>query len=222
MDLIAAPVGKIDNRFIGRLAQDHSLTLVFDEVISRPGAMLIADGWVEYPYSQTMFAAWQAGAAFLAPTLEASGRDGRWQRVFEQFGYPAGMPRRMSVPLPDLPPGTRALRIRTNMEIYWDRLAVAWAESAPQVRRRPLPLTRARLARTGFPRRSTAAQRLPHYDYAERRPFRDTRYAAGLYTRFGPVAALVEEIDDAVARIGPGEEVHLEVAALVADTHRRR
>ena len=29
--------------------------------------------------------------------------DGKWHTVLEQFGYPAGMPRRMSVPLDKLP-----------------------------------------------------------------------------------------------------------------------
>ena len=61
------------------------------------------DGWVEYPYAQTVFAAWQAGAPYLAPTLEARDGDGRWHVVAREFGYPAGMPRRMTFPLPAAP-----------------------------------------------------------------------------------------------------------------------
>ena len=57
------------------------------------------DGWVEYPYAQTVFAAWQAGAPYPAPTLEARDGDGRWHVVAREFGYPAGMPRRMTLPL---------------------------------------------------------------------------------------------------------------------------
>ena len=34
-----------------------------------------AKRWIEYPYSQTMFASWQAGASWDAPTLEARGAD---------------------------------------------------------------------------------------------------------------------------------------------------
>jgi tetratricopeptide (TPR) repeat protein len=214
-DLRAAPVSDLDLRFIGRLESEHRLTLVFDENLDRLGddLVLIADGWVEYPYSQTNLAAWQAGAEYRAPTLEARGADGEWTMIFEQFGYPAGMPRQMALPLPPLPPGTRELRLSTNQEIYWDRLVVAVAEAAPNVDRRELRLTTARVENPGFALRTTGDQRLPAYDWAKRTPLWDTRFQIGNYTRFGEALELVEAIDDAVAIFGPGEAVHLEFEA---------
>jgi len=214
-DLRAAPVGALDHRFLGRLAADQVITLTFPEPLDASAGepILIADGWIEYPYSQTMFAAWQAGADYRAPTLEARGADGRWRPVLEQFGYPAGMPRQMSVPLGDLPAGTTQLRLSTNQEIYWDRLAVAYARPCPQVRRRVQPLRAARLGRSGFSLRTTGVQRLPHYDYDRRAPFWDTRHQRGLYTAFGPVDELLAATDDALAVFGPGEEIHLEFEA---------
>jgi hypothetical protein len=214
----AAPVGELDHRFIGRLRREHVLTLEFAQPLdAAPGEpMLIADGWVEYPYSQTSFAAWQAGANFDAPTLEARDDTGRWHQLREGFGYPAGMPRRMSLPLPPLPSGTRALRLRSNMEIYWDRLALAYAEPLPQVRISRLPLALARVAKTGYALRTTSAQRRPHYDYGRRSPFWDARYLAGDYTRLGRVDELLAETDDALAIIGSGEEIHLEFLAPAA------
>ena len=214
-DLRAAPVGALDHRFLGRLAADQVITLTFPEPLdARAGEpILIADGWIEYPYSQTMFAAWQAGADYRAPTLEARGADGQWRPVHEQFGYPAGMPRQMSVPLGDLPAGTTQLRLSTNQEIYWDRLAVAYARPCPQARRRVQPLLAARLGRSGFSLRTTGDQRLPHYDYDPRAPFWDARHQQGLYTAFGPVDELLAATDDALAVFGPGEEIHLEFEA---------
>jgi hypothetical protein len=211
----AADVGTLDTRFIGRLTGEHSLTLSFAQPLDAHEGqpLLVIDGWVEYPYSQTMFAAWQAGAGFEAPTVEARGADGRWRVVLKEFGYPAGMPRRMSVPLHDLPAGTTELKIRTNLEVYWDRIAIAFAQSLPSAQPQELPLVRAQVAKTGFPLRTTGSQRQPHYDYHRRSPFWDTRYMAGYYTRLGSAQALVAEWDDAVAIIGPGEEVHLEFAA---------
>jgi hypothetical protein len=208
----AADPGTLDRRFIGRLAEEQVLTLTFGEPLDGgPGEpLLVADGWVEYPYSQTSFAAWQAGATYDAPSLEARGADGTWRPILTQFGYPAGMPRRMSVPLPDLPPGTDALRLRGNLEIYWDRLAVVHAEALPEARRLELPRLAARVAQTGFPRRLTFPQARPGYDYGTRTPFWDTRAMAGAYTRLGPVDPLVAETDDALAIIGPGEEIHLD------------
>lgn len=214
-DLDAAPVGERDHRFIGRLQGEHVLTLEFAQPIARrPGRpVLVADGWVEYPYSQTMFAAWQAGADYRAPTLEAKDRGGVWHVLVEQFGYPAGMPRRMALPLPELPPETAALRLRTNMEIYWDRLSVIYAEALPEASAGDMHLLDARVAVTGFPAWSRGPQQLPGYDYDHRKPFWDTRYQAGLYTRLGPAAALVRDTDDALAIVGAGEEIHLEFAS---------
>src|SRR6185295_687487 len=102
-DRRAADPGKVDPRFIGRLAGENVLTLEFAAPLDLPGEgnpILVAEGWIEYPYSQTMFAAWQANAAYHAPTLEAQGADGKWRVLLKEFGYPAGMPRTMALALP--------------------------------------------------------------------------------------------------------------------------
>jgi len=215
-DLQAAPIGEPDRRFVGRLTEGEILTLEFDEDLDalQGPLLLMADGWVEYPYSQTMFAAWQAGAGYLAPSLEARGRDGVWRMLQQEYGYPAGMPRRLSFPLPGLPAGTRALRLSGNQEIYWDRLSVVVSEPLPGgARVRQLPLAGAGVAKTGFPRWSSGPQRQPHYDYQQRSPFWDTKYQQGFYTRLGAATELVGEQDDALAIIGPGEELQLEFDA---------
>jgi hypothetical protein len=177
---------------------------------------LIIDGWIEYPYSQTMFGAWQAKAAYSAPTIEALDQHGQWHLVLEQFGYPAGMPRQMSVPLPadKLPEGCRQLRIRTNQEIYFDRIAIALAEAGVhEARHHELALKHAELIQSGFALRTTGGQRQPSYDYDQRTPFWDTRYQRGSYTALGPMTELIARKDDALAIFGPGEEVHMEFLA---------
>jgi len=222
-NLQAAPVGELDRRFIGRLLQDHVLTLTFGHPLDAgPGEpVLIADGWVEYPYSQTAFAAWQAGADYEAPTIEVRDADGQWHTLLEHFGYPAGMPRQMSVPLSDLPAGSNALRISTNQEIYWDRLMIAWVEPAPEdMQRTQLELLAATLSRSGFAQRAELPQRLPYYDYNNRVPLWDTRHQAGWYTRFGRVEQIIREANHALAIFGPGEEIHMEFGALMVDPQR--
>ncbi len=218
VDRVAAPVGELDRRFIGRLDGEHILTLEFDEAVNWLGRrlVLVADGWVEHPYSSTSFAACQAGADYRAPTLEARGADGRWVVVLEQFGYPAGMPRQISVPLPRLPAGTKALRLRSNQEIYWDRVVVVAAEVTEEIIRRDLKLVSAEVEQTGFARRTTGPERLPHYDFDRRAPLWDSRVQPGFYTSFGNVRELVETADDAFAIFGPGEGSHLEFEAPAA------
>ncbi len=211
-DRIAPPPGAVDPRFIGLLEAQQALTLTFDAPLEGERMVLVADGWVEYPYSQTVFAAWQAGARYRAPTLEARGADGAWQPVAVEFGYPAGMPRRMALPLPPLPAGTTALRLSSNMEIYWDNLRVAWEEeAAPAVT--TAALLAARVARTGFAKRTTGLQRVPHYDYDDRLATWDAKTPAGFYTALGDATELVRAVDGGLAVFGSGEEIHMEFAA---------
>lgn len=216
-DQMAPPPGTPDPHFIGRTTR-HALELSFDRPLDRgPGRpVLMIDGWVEYPYAQTVFAAWQADAPFEAPTLEARGRDGRWRVVAPDFGYPAGMPRRMTLPLPPLPAGTNALRLTTSQEIYWDRVAVVYDEPLPTAVAHELPLATAVLRESGFARRTTGPQRTPSYDYDRRAPLWDTRHPRGWYTAFGDATPLVAAADDALAIIGPGEEVQIEFTAPAA------
>ena len=212
-DRQAPPPGTVSPRFVGMLEADQVLTLAFDAPLEGERLALVADGWVEYPYSQTVFAAWQAGRRYRAPTLEARGGDGVWQPVAVEFGYPAGMPRRMALPLPPLPAGTTALRLSSNMEIYWDRLHIVQEEDlAPAVT--PAALRAARVVRAGFAKRSTGPQRVPHYDYHDRAATWDAKTPTGFYTALGDATELVEAVDGGLAVIGSGEEVHLEFAAI--------
>lgn len=217
IDDVAAPGPAPHRRFIGTRTGEQVLELVFDGRLDEGSAgstpTLVVDGWVEYPYSQTNYAAAGAGVVAEPPTLEARGADGVWRVVAPSFGYPAGMPRRMSLPLVGLPDGCDRLRIRTTLEVYWDHLFVVPTTSPEQMPSKPI-LTRlepmsATLARTGFPRRTTGPQRRPWYDDSDRAAFSDMRSPRGLLTRMGDVLELVSRIDDASAVFGPGEEVRL-------------
>ena len=207
------PPGPLDHRFIGLLEDRHELTLEFAESLAETGIVLLADAWIEYPYSQTVFAAWQAGKRYEAATLSARTGNGPWVTVLPEFGYPAGMPRQMALPLPALPPGTTALRLSSNMEIYWDRVRLVIEEPLPQPASVVLQPVSATVDRSGFARRTTGSQRLPRYDYAERSTYWDAKYQQGFYTAFGDATELVRDIDSAVAIIGGGEEVHVEFEA---------
>ncbi len=213
-DLRAPDPGAQDHRFIGLLAEDQSLTVEFETAIDRPGATLVADGWVEYPYSQTVFAAWQADIAYRSVTLSARDKQGQWHIVASEFGYPAGMPRKMALPLPSLPAGSTALRLSSNLEIYWDRLQVVYESVPDHFGHEVIKPEIAIVSSPGFPKRTNAAQKLPEYDYEDRSPFWDTKFQRGFYTALGEATPLVADTDGAVAIIGGGEEIHLEFAAL--------
>ena len=142
-DGVALDLGPADRRFIGRLAAERTVTLAFPQPIDSAAGdpVLVVDGWVEYPYSSTAFAMWQAQAAYQAPTLEAlDPSTGAWKTLVAEYGYPAGMPRTCAFPIDRaaLPAGCTQLRLRTTMELYLDRVRLAWAEPCPQVAERVL------------------------------------------------------------------------------------
>jgi hypothetical protein len=209
VDGIAADPGLIDSRFIGRVLSPLELELEFAEPLDSIGERLVMvlDGWVEYPYSQTMFAAWQAGAGYSPITIEARNGDGQWAVVHTDIGYPAGMQRTCVLPLDDVPSGSTELRIRCDIELYVDAVRVAAIEPCPQARvDRQLPVT-AVLEQPGYPRRLSLPQQRPGYDWDDRVPFWDVRSQRGEYTRFGDVQSIVASDDQSVAVFGAGEAI---------------
>ena len=111
-------------------AEEHGIVLDFGDRLSRFSAedrlVLCLAGWVEYPYSQTNYAAATAGVALKAPSVERLRPDGRWEVIELHAGYPAGLPRLMTLDLSGKLEGPRCvLRIRTNMECYYDQAFVA-------------------------------------------------------------------------------------------------
>ena len=98
------------------------------------------------------------------------------------------------------PGGQRRLRLRTNMEVYWDRLA--WAEGLPSenIRKQSAALSRAELRYRGFSLITQAkhtAPELARYDDVVRTG-EQWRSLEGYYTRYGDVKPLVADTDDRI------------------------
>jgi tetratricopeptide (TPR) repeat protein len=198
-------------------AQEHGIVLDFGDRLSRfspqdPLVLCLA-GWVEYPYSQTNYAAATAGVALKPPSIERRRPDGTWEVIEPHAGYPAGLPRLMTVDLTGKLGGPNcALRIRTNMECYYDQAFVAvrdrGAESALRVNR--LPVARAVLERRGYTREVSPDGRQPllyDYDYVDPAPL---AWFSGRITRYGDVADLLRSDDDRLCVVGPGDEIRIE------------
>ena len=157
-----------------------------------------------------MFAAWQAGAAFEAPTLEARDGSGRWHVVAREFGYPAGMPRQMAYPLPPLPArDDRASPAHLSGDLLGPcrrRLRGVAAGGSPT---RPAPAI-GDAGRCGVraPHHRTAAHAAIRRCAAARRSTTRATRAAGT-SEFGGVEALVADEDSALAILGPGEAVDI-------------
>ena len=139
-------------------ANTHTLTLDLGTWTPQNPLRLFLSGFIEYFSATSMYAAWQAGLQPISPYIEAQMPDGTWKRVVDDMGFPAGLPRTITVDLTGkLPAGAQKIRITTNLQIYWDQVLV---DNGParenEVRTTELPLAAATL---GFPRLSPAGGR---------------------------------------------------------------
>lgn len=197
-------------------AEPHGIVLDFGDRLRDlgPGDRLVLGlaGWVEYPYSQTNYAAATAGIGLQPPILERLKDDGTWEVLEPDPGYPAGLPRLTTLELTGKLGGDRCvLRLRTNMECYWDQAFIAVLDPANTVRVTTLDITRASLGARGYSREVSPDGREPLlYDYNHVDPAPLARFTGAL-TRYGDVAPLLRQDDDQFCVVGPGDEVRLEI-----------
>ena len=201
-------------------AEEHGIILDFGDRLSRFGPkdrlVLCLAGWVEYPYSQTNYAAATAGVVLQPPTIERRLENGAWQTIEPHAGYPAGLPRLTTLDLTGKLTGKSCvLRIKTNMECYYDQafIAVPDAQAEASLRVTSLPVARASLGHRGYIREVSPDGRQPliyDYDYVDPAPL---ARMAGKLTRYGDVARLLQADDDQLCVVGPGDEARLEFDA---------
>ncbi len=201
-------------------AEEHGIILDFGEKLSQYGAgeplLLCLAGWVEYPYSQTNYAAATAAVMLKPPTIERLDAKGVWRMIEPHAGYPAGLPRLTTLDLSGKLSGGRCvLRIKTNMECYYDQafIAVRDRSAERELKVTSLPVARANLGYRGYMRESSADGEQPFlYDFDHVDPAPLARLS-GKLTRFGDVAGLLQKDDDQLCVIGPGDAVQVEFVA---------
>ncbi len=190
----------------------HSLELDLGKPYRGGPLWLLLDGEIEYFTATGMYAADQAGIKAIAPYVEALGADGKWTRVIDDMGFPAGGPRTMTADLTGkLPRGTQRIRISTNLQIYWDSILIDRTPQNQAMRLTSVPLRSANLDFHGYPRQiESQPPGVVKYLYGQ--VSRTGPYArqAGTYTRYRDVLPLLTGFDDRLAIFGSGEEVALE------------
>ncbi len=173
---------------------------------------LIAQGWM-HPTDSSINVAISQGSHEPAHGLSLEVPDGRggWTVAKANLGFPAG---RKKICLFDLTnvfrPGTpRRVRLRTNLEIYWD--AIEWAQGLPNA---PLKTTRldpsvADLHYRGYSvmnQANRSSPEMPDYNHMEgsKQRWRDL---VGYYTRYGDVRELLARVDDRYVIMNSGDEM---------------
>ena len=219
-------VAKRDNRYVASfaegthqgVAEPHHLELELDEATETWDAVtLLAYGWV-YPTDSSINVALGQGKHPIPRGVAMEGRDakGTWVVLHPDLGFPAGKLKTMVVDVPRLPDGTRPrrLRLRTNLEIYWDWIAQAPRLDPGLARETRLDPAVADLGYRGYSRTVLLGPRgleLPDYEIGNHRPrWRDL---VGFHTRFGDVRELLAGVDDRYVIMNAGDEMRLRFEA---------
>ncbi len=227
---VSAVVRDLDQKYLGTfgkgryqgITRDHWVELELPADAPRDKQLyLIGDGFLHPTDGSINVAYGQTGQP--PPqglSIETPDAQGNWAAAKSGLGFPAGKLKTVVLDLNNVfrPGAPRRLRLRTNMEIYWDRLE--WAEALPETtfKTRRIGLESAELRRRGFSRFSQAddsSPELPDYNQLEgtAQKWRDM---IGYYTRPGEVRELLEKIDDRMVITCAGDELRLKFAALPA------
>jgi Tfp pilus assembly protein PilF len=194
-------------------AKLHGLELDLGAWNAQAPLRLLMHGYIDYFTATSMYAADQAGIKVIAPYLEAlDPATNAWKRVVDDLGFPAGLSRTMVADLSGkLPPGTRLVRIVTNLKIYWDQVLVDSTPDGQPFHLNEVPLAVAALDFLGYPRELRGDPPSDvSYSYSRRSRTGPYARAAGNYTRYGDVRELLRSIDDRFVIFGSGEGVRLE------------
>ncbi len=208
--------GFTPTRYQGIVAP-HGLVLDLPRARHGKRVMLYLTGWVFYADTSINVSLSQGHALTpLPPVLEVPDASGRWTVAIPAMGYPAGKTKTMPADLSGLlNRRDPRVRIRTNLEISWDRIFYTVDEDPAPLRSTPAPLVSAELFFRGFSRMTRETPGGPQvfvHDEVETAP----RWAdmAGLYTRFGGVRDLLQAADDRYVVMKGGDAVRLEFDAV--------
>ena len=199
-------------RTMSGIAEMHTLELDFGRV-KGDRALLVAHGWVDWADGSTFLQVAQEGKGGLAPPkLQVRDAKGEWVTVIEDMGMPAGKPKTIAVDLSGLwKSDSRAVRIVTNLCVYWDEIFLATDFGEAAGRRTVVPLKGASLRFRGFsPSVIHPERKQPErFVYEGATPTSLWNPTPGLYTRYGEVGMLLERVDERLVVMGSGDEIRL-------------
>jgi tetratricopeptide (TPR) repeat protein len=235
-DTVARRDGRyLDTFKLGRyqgVAEDHWVELDLGPAIDMltaeatatgrpaPKFTLVGDGWL-YPTDSSINVALGQGSH--APpsslSLEVPDGQGGWIAVRPNQGFPAGKLKTSLFDLSGLDPAgeaaPRQLRLRTNLEIYWDRLGLVEVRDDVKPVVQTLPAATADLRPRGYSvtnwtdpagKAPRSVPEVPDYDrLAGTAPM--WLDLAGFYTRFGDVKPLLSDVEDRYVILNAGDEM---------------
>ena len=200
------------------ITRDHYVEIDLGEDAPKSGPLyLIAQGSIHDTESSLNVAITQGNRWHAhGMSVEVPDGHGRWTTAQSNLGFPAGRKKTVLFNLTNIfKPGTpRKVRLRTNLEIYWDCIEWAQGELAAPVKTQTLDPQVADLHYRGYSvvnRPDAGAPEVPDYSQllGTKQRWRDL---IGYYTRYGDVRELLKQVDDRYVIVNSGDEMSLRFA----------
>jgi Flp pilus assembly protein TadD len=201
------------------VTRDHYVEIDLGNAIPASGPLyLIARGWLHPSDSSINVAISQGQHEQPRPlSLEVEDTDGRWRVAKPNLGFPAGRNKICLIDVTGLfhPGQLHRLRLRTNLEIYWDQIQWAAGLPHPQIVVTSLAPAVADLHYRGYSvirQANRSSPEIPDYNrlLATTQIWHDL---SGYYTRYGDVRELLARADDRYVIMNAGDELSLRFAA---------
>lgn len=199
------------------VVEPHDLVMDLGPDAGRSTTFLFLRGWI-YPTdaSINVALAQQTAIQVAAPSLEVRDANGRWHVAIPSLGFPSGKDKTMIIDLAGkFPTADHHVRIRTNMQIYWDQAFVSSTVNDSSVKTTALAPVSANLHFRGYSRMYRKGGRYGPYWFAYDDVSKDApwRPIEGSFTRFGDVLPLLKGADDMYVIMAPGDETTIEFDA---------
>ncbi|MBA7555169.1 hypothetical protein ES705_47822 [subsurface metagenome] len=178
---------------------------------------LYLNGWI-FPSDASINASIsQSGEIkIISPYIQAINKKDEWETIIDNLSFPMGKDKTIVVDLSGkIPASDSQIRIRTNMEIYWDHIFFTQGYPDAPVQSHTLTPVSADLHYRGFSSAYRKGGRYgPHwFDYDSVTTDPKWRDLVGNYTRYGNVLPLLTEADDMYIIKNAGDETTIEFSA---------
>ena len=194
----------------------HDLILDFGDLDHADSIFLFLQGWLFPTDASINVNISQASVTGLIfPQLQIVNREGNWETVIDNLGFPKGKNKTMIFDLTGrFIVSDYRVRIRTNMQIYWDHIFMATDVTNNDLAVVNLQPASADLHYRGFSvisRKDFGSPHIPdYYNITTGQKWRDL---TGKYTRHGDVLPLLLESDSKYVIMNAGDEISLEFIA---------
>jgi hypothetical protein len=188
----------------------HDLILDPGEIGKSKNLQLFLNGWI-FPTDASINVALSQSSDLkvVRPFVQVINKKGEWETVIENLGFPMGKDKTVITDLSSrFLSGDHRIRIRTNMEIYWDYIFFSDNVTNIPVISSVLKPVSADLHYRGFSKGFRKGGRYgPHwFDYSDVDKNTKWHDLSGNYTRYGDVLPLLSESDNKYIISNAGDE----------------